>query len=180
MILLMSNYLVIILFKNLLSEEKPLPKKEVPFKSLEKRNINKQKIIQQSLEKILNKKNDLESALKLANTTKNVSLSKNKNFKLPHLKDKKRKLEKLKAQNLDDSYHSTPEEKAEVEKKKKPSNFFGYEQKTAEDQQYHSKRINDLLKLELNILRKHDRVENNNKQTDYSEIFYQFKKQSYL
>lgn len=129
------------------------------------------------MEKILHKKNDLDNALKMANTTKNISLGKNKNFKLPHLKDNFKKTETQKNQNLDDSYYSTPEEKAEVEKKIRTTNYFGYEQKAAEEQQYHSKRINDLLKLELNFLRKHDRVENNNKQTDYSEIFYQFKKQ---
>jgi hypothetical protein len=114
------------------------------------------------------------------NTTKNFSMGKNKNFKLPHLKENlKSKKKNMAKQNLDDSYTSTPEEKIEVEKKKKRSNFFGYEQKVSEDQQYHSKRINDLLKLELNFLRRNDKVDNNNNnQNDYSEIFYQFKKQT--
>jgi len=100
---------------------------------------------------------------------------------LPNLIDGYKKLDRkdpqLNQENLDDSYYSTPEEKAEIEKKKKRANYFGYEKTNAEEQKYHFKRINDLLKLELNFLRRHDRVENNNKQHDYSEIFYQFKKQ---
>jgi hypothetical protein len=114
-----------------------------------------------------------------SNTTKN-NLS-NKKFLLPNLIDTYKKPDKSETRpdntNLDDSYHSTPEEKAETEKKKKRANYFGYEKTNAEEQQYHFRRINDLLKLELNFLRRHDRVENNNKQHDYSEIFYQFKKQ---
>ena len=58
----------------------------------------------------------------MANTTKNISLGKNKNFMLPHLKDNFTH-KTITNQNLDDSYTSTPEEKAEVEKKKKPLNF---------------------------------------------------------
>ena len=131
-------------------------------------------MVQKSLEKILHKKNNLVNVLKMASTTKNTSSG--KNFTLPNLIDNfKKKGTVTNAENLDDSYYSTAEEKAEIEKKKKPANFFGYEQKTAELQQYHNKRINDLLKLELNFLKKH---ENNNKQHDFSEIFYQFKKQS--
>jgi hypothetical protein len=152
--------------------------KDFNNKTLETRNINKQKIIQKSLEKIFHKKNNFDNALKINNAIKNISFGKNKNYNLPHLKDNSKK--KLVAnKNLDDSYTSTPEEKIEVEKKKKRSNFFGYEQKISEDQQYHSKRINDLLKLELNFLRRNDKVDNNdNNQNDYSEIFYQFKKQT--
>lgn len=111
------------------------------------------------------------------NTTKNFSVGKNKYYKLPNLIDTAKKNTPI--QNLNDSYTSTPEEKMEVEKKKKRSNYFGYEQKISEDQQYHSKRINDILKLELNVLRRNDKVDNsNNDQNDYSEIFYQFKKQT--
>ena len=147
------------------------------MQSLEKRNFNKRKIIQKSLEKILHKKNNLDNALKMASTTKNITSG--KNFTLPNLIDNfKKKETKSNAENLDDSYISTAEEKAEIEKKKKPSNFFGYEQKAAEEQQYHSKRINDLLKLKSNFLGKDERLVNNNRQTDYSEILYQFKKQT--
>ena len=112
-------------------------------------------------------------ALKMANTTNNFSLGKNKNFKLPNLQPKKTIVN---TKNLDDSYTSTPEEKAEPEKTKKKANFFAYEQKAAEDQQYHTKRINDIHKLELNFLRKPDRVggENSNNQQDYSEMYYQY------
>ena len=114
------------------------------------------------------------------NTTKNIGAP--HKFMLPNLKDGHKKPDNNETRtdtnrNLDDSYYSAPEEKAEIEKKKKRSNYFGYEKTNAEEQQYHFKRINDLLKLELNFLKRHDRVENNNKQHDYSEIFYQFKKQ---
>lgn len=118
------------------------------------------------------------------NSTAKNPVAQNK-FMLPNLKDNYKKPDNNETRpntvrNLDDSYYSVPEEKAETEKKKKRSNYFGYEKTNAEEQQYHFKRINDLLKLELNFLRKHDRVENNNKQHDYSEIFYQFKKQMYF
>lgn len=132
------------------------------------------------MEQILHKKNNLDKALNMNNTTKNIVAP--HKFMLPNLKDAYKKPDGNETRpntnhNLDDSYYSVHEEKAETEKKKKKSNYFGYEKTNAEEQQYHFKRINDLLKLELNFLRRHDRVENNNKQHDYSEIFYQFKKQ---
>ncbi len=113
------------------------------------------------------------------NTTKSNHPS--HKFMLPNLNDAYKKPDKNETRpntdNLDESYFSVQEEKAETEKKKKKANYFGYEKTNTEEQHYHFKRINDLLKLEYNFLRKHDRVENNNKQHDYSEIFYQFRKQ---
>ncbi len=132
------------------------------------------------MDQILDKKNNLDKAL---NMNMNNKIGKNTvgslKFMLPNLKkpDNNEKTRPNTNNYLDDSYHSVPEEKAETEKKKKRSNYFGYEKTNVEEQQYHFKRISDLLKLELNFLRRHDRVENNNKQHDYSEIFYQFKKQ---
>lgn len=145
------------------------------MKSLEQRNYNKQKMIEKTLQKVLNEKSQLEQVFKLSSLVTGKSSSKNKkasNFKLPSLVGAA-----IKKTQLDDSYISTAEEKVETDYDKKPSNFFGYEQKVSEDQKYHSKRINDILKLELNTLRK---PENKNNKTDYSEIFYQFKKQTYV
>jgi len=141
--------------------------------------LNKQKLIKKSLNQILNKKNNLDKILSMNNTTKSNHPS--HKFMLPNLNDAYKKPDKNETRpntdNLDESYFSVQEEKAETEKKKKKANYFGYEKTNTEEQHYHFKRINDLLKLEYNFLRKHDRVENNNKQHDYSEIFYQFRKQ---
>ena len=80
----------------------------------------------------------------MAKTTKNISIG--KNFTLPNLISNYKKTDNNTNQNnLDDSYFSTQEEKADVERVKKPTNYFGYEQKSAEEQQYHNRRINDLI-----------------------------------
>ena len=132
--------------------------------------VNKQICSQNAIEKILKKKEIKNKTLLLPNLNN------------PYINQEKKIIKKIKS-DLDDSYQSDHEEIKAEEKNIKKINYFGYEKGSTDNEQYKYKRINDLLKLELNFLRKHEKIENNdshNQQNDFSEIFYQFKKIKYF